>query len=120
MKAKRSHRGHSPAFTLLEIMIAVTAIGLLIAMALPQFTSIRSRSQDAAVLNNARQLASAASQYFADSGATVASYAELTINSSYIKSFSPLAGETYPAHFTQGEPIVVSKVGGIRTLSYTP
>lgn len=101
-------------------MIAVTLIGLLIAMAVPQFLNMRARSQDAAVLNNARQLAAAASQYYMETGLTVASYTQLTIDSNYIKAFSPLAGESYPANFTQGQPIVVTKVGGTRTLSYVP
>ncbi len=115
-----THRVRARGFTLIEIMTAVALIGLLAALAMPQFLSMRSRSQDAAVLNNARQLAAAASQYFMETGSSVANFDQLTGTANYLKGFSPLAGETYPVHFTQGQPIIVSNVGGSRTHSYAP
>ena len=58
-------------FTLVEIMIVVVIIGLLAAMAIPAFQKVRQSSQDKAVLNNARQLAAAADQYFLENGERV-------------------------------------------------
>jgi type IV pilus assembly protein PilA len=55
-------------FTLVEIMIVVVIIGLLAAMAIPAFQKVRIASQEKAVLNNARQLASAADQYMMENG----------------------------------------------------
>ncbi len=55
-------------FTLVEIMIVVVIIGLLATMAIPAFQRVTTASQDKAILNNARQLSSAADQYFLESG----------------------------------------------------
>lgn len=60
----RTERG----FTLVEIMIVVVIIGLLAAMAIPAFNKVRETSQDKAVTNNLRQIASAAQQYMLDEG----------------------------------------------------
>jgi type IV pilus assembly protein PilA len=46
----------------------VVIIGLLAAMAIPAFQKVRIASQEKAVLNNARQLASAADQYMMENG----------------------------------------------------
>ena len=51
-------------FTLVEIMIVVVIIGLLAAMAIPAFSKVRENSIGATLDNDARQLASAANQYF--------------------------------------------------------
>jgi type IV pilus assembly protein PilA len=66
MKNTRSNKG----FTLVEIMIVVVIIGLLAAMAIPAFQKVRQSSQEKALINDARQIASAAAQYFLERGAT--------------------------------------------------
>jgi len=50
-------------FTLVEIMIVVVIIGLLAAMAIPAFQKVREDSRTSAMVNDARQLASAAQQF---------------------------------------------------------
>ena len=64
-------------FTLVEIMIVVVIIGLLAAMAVPAFQKVRKTSQDKAITNNLRQLASGASQYFIESGLPTGTYADI-------------------------------------------
>jgi type IV pilus assembly protein PilA len=105
-------------FTLVEIMIVVVIIGLLASMAIPAFQRVTNASQDKAVLNNARQLGAAADQYFLNSGMSTVSMAELLGPTSYIKALNTVAGESYPAVFTQATPITVSGVSGTRTITY--
>ncbi len=108
----------SRAFTLVEIMIVVVIIGLLAAMAIPAFQKVRVASQDKAVLNNMRQLGSAADQYFLENGTSTAGIASLVGSSNYIKALNTVANEAYPDSYTQGVAITVFSVSGQRTLTY--
>ncbi|MDO8541893.1 MAG: prepilin-type N-terminal cleavage/methylation domain-containing protein [Opitutaceae bacterium] len=106
------------AFTLIEIMIVVVIIGLLAAIAIPGFQKVRTASQDKAVLNNARQLASAADQYMMEHGVNFVAYAALVGPRNYVKAIETTANETYPTGFTAGVPITVSGIAGARTVTY--
>jgi type IV pilus assembly protein PilA len=107
-------------FTLVEIMIVVVIIGLLAAMAIPAFQKVRVSSQDKAVLNNARQLAAAADQYFLEFGVASVSQGSLVGATNYVKALNLVASETYPDGYTQGQTITVSGIAGVRTVTYAP
>ena len=107
-------------FTLVEIMIVVVIIGLLAAMAIPAFQKVRQASQDKAVLNNARQLAAAADQYYLENGVSSVIQSGLVGATSYVKALNLVANETYPAGFTQGVTISILGVAGQRTITYAP
>ncbi len=107
-------------FTLVEIMIVVVIIGLLAAMAIPAFQKVRQSSQDKAVLNNARQLSAAADQYFLENGVSSVLSTDLIGATNYVKAVNTVAGETYPAGYTQGITITISAIAGARTVTYAP
>ncbi len=107
-------------FTLVEIMIVVVIIGLLAAMAIPAFQKVRVASQDKAVLNNARQMAAAADQYYLENGATFAAATNLIGATNYVKALNTVASEGYPTAYTQGVTITITGVAGQRTITYAP
>ena len=101
-------------------MVVVVVIGLLASLALPAFQKIRASTQDKAVLNNARQLAAAADQYMMETGRSVVQFNALVGPTTYVKSFETVANETYPTGFTQGEPLTVTGIAGLRTITFGP
>jgi len=107
---KQSKKG----FTLVEIMIVVVIIGLLAAMAIPAFQKVRATSQEKALTNNLRQLASGADQYFLEYGVTSVESSDLIGTGSYIKTFKPVAdgGDSYTATIEQGTDISAKNPAG--------
>jgi prepilin-type N-terminal cleavage/methylation domain-containing protein len=79
-------------FTLVEILIVVAIIGLLAAIAIPNFMKARATSQQNACINNLRQIEAAINQWALETGqpsgttiggiATVSAYIKLNSNSS--------------------------------------
>ena len=99
-------------------MIVVVIIGLLATLAFPTFNRVRMASQDKAILNNARQLASASDQYMLEHGVSSVSYNELVGTTAYIRTIQLIAAETYPEVYTEGAPVIVTNIAGSRTLSF--
>ena len=70
------------AFTLVEIMIVVAIIGLLAAIAIPNFVRARATAQAGACINNLRQIDAAANQFALEehktTGATINFPSDLT------------------------------------------
>lgn len=70
MKATRTRNGLG-GFTLVEIMIVIAIIGLLCAIAIPNYVRARANSQANACINNLRQLDGAMQQFAIENGKKV-------------------------------------------------
>ena len=101
-------------------MIVVVIIGLLAAIAIPAFQKVRQSSQDKAVMNNARQMAAAADQYYLESGGSFASSTNLIGPTNYVRTLVTVSNETYPTNYTQGVTVTITGVAGARTITYSP
>src|ERR1043165_3025687 len=85
-------------FTLVEIMIVVAIIGLLAAIAIPNFVKARENAQLNSIFNNLRILEGAKDQWALENKqGTGAAVASVTVVSDYLKggTIKDVVGETY-------------------------
>ena len=110
---KNSKKG----FTLVEIMIVVVIIGLLAAMAIPAFNKVRQTSQNKAITNNLRQMASAGQQYILENGTTQVSYSDLA--GDYFAAIQAVSGETYVLTILEDGGVLITTTTGDDVVKYT-
>jgi prepilin-type N-terminal cleavage/methylation domain-containing protein len=83
MKTNKTAR--KSGFTLVEIMIVVAIIGLLAAIAIPNFIKARATAQANACINNLRQIDGAINEWALEAGQTTGDTVNATVISGYIK-----------------------------------
>lgn len=68
---KLTHRSRKLAFTLLELIVVIVILGVLTAIAVPQFSGIKTKSAESVVLTNAQTISRHAQQLAALDGAAL-------------------------------------------------
>ena len=76
-------------FTLVEIMIVVAIIGLLAAIAIPNFVKARTTAQKNACINNLRQIDGAKEQWALEAKIAPGAAADVNAINQYIKGGTP-------------------------------
>jgi prepilin-type N-terminal cleavage/methylation domain-containing protein len=76
-KTKKSTKKKQKGFTLIELLVVVAIVGILSAIAIPQFAAYRARAFNARVESDLRNAASAQESYFIDNSTYTMNVADL-------------------------------------------
>src|SRR5256885_16650192 len=96
----RKNTGRFGGFSLVELMIVVAVIGLLLALAIPNFVKSRDTSQLAAVYNNLRMIETAKDQWAMENKQGTGAATDLPALSDYLKggTIKQVGSEVYESN----------------------
>ena len=97
-------------FTLIELMIVIAIIGILAAIAIPQFSAYRTRSYNSSAQSDIRNCATAQEAYYVDhqtysngAAALVGTYGLQTSTNVVLTAVGSATGYTLTAYHTSGD-----------------
>ena len=114
----KNNTSRKAGFTLVEIMIVVAIIGLLAAIAIPNFVRARTQSQKNACINNLRQIDGAVQQWALENKAAATATPGFTDIKDYLKnqvvcpSGGTSFGNSYTLNGVTNKPTCTSTGGG--------
>jgi type IV pilus assembly protein PilA len=90
-----STRGRSKGFTLIELMVVLSVIGILAAIAIPNFSAREGKAFDARIVTDVRNAAAGQEAYFMDN-------LEYSSDCTALPGFKPSEGVTFTECSTDG------------------
>ena len=108
----------SSGFTIVELMIVVSVLGLLLALAIPNFVKSRDTSQLTSVYNNLRLIETAKDQWAMENKKGTGDVTGLPALSDYLKggTIKPVVNEVYEANLV-GSPAYATHTVRLGTYS---